>query len=62
MTREDEYQRIARVMEGFAAQVVNEEQRARYLEVVKVWRQVGALGRPKEPVRAPLGRQGWPRP
>jgi len=45
MAREDEYRRIARVMEGFAFQVVNEAQRARCLELVKAWRELGERAR-----------------
>ncbi len=41
MAREDEYNRIARVMEGFASQINDEAQRARCLELAKAWRELG---------------------
>ena len=46
MAREDEYRRIARVMEGFASQINDEAQRARCLELAKAWRDLGETARP----------------
>jgi hypothetical protein len=45
MAREDEYGRIARVMEGFASQINDEAQRMRCLELAKAWREVGETAR-----------------
>ena len=45
MAREDEYRRIARVMEGFASQINDEAQRARCLELAKAWRELGLAAR-----------------
>jgi hypothetical protein len=45
VAREDEYKRIARVMEGFAWQINDEAQRARCLELVKAWRELGEAAR-----------------
>lgn len=45
MAREDEYKRIARVMEGFAAQINDEAQRARCMDLAKQWRQLGESAR-----------------
>ena len=45
MARDNEYQRIARVMEGFAWQINDEAQRLRCLELAKAWRELGEAAR-----------------
>ena len=49
MARDDEYKRIARVMEGFAAQINDEVRRARCLELAKAWRELGETARTGAP-------------
>jgi len=49
VAREDEYKRIARVMEGFASQINDEAQRARCLELAKAWRELGEAARSPAP-------------
>ena len=45
VARDDEYQRIARVMEGFASQINDEAQRERCLALAKAWRELGEAAR-----------------
>ena len=45
MARDDEYKRIARVMEGFASQINDPAHRARALELAKAWRELGEAAR-----------------